>query len=187
MELPMTVASVQSLRTCSCCGEHKPNSEFYKTTLKATGRVQYHAACKPCYKGRIQKYEKFAKERNGGLSKSVLARSKNINSYAAHIVHMAKSRAVKKGIEFSIDTKWFISTLEQQDWKCAISGIDMVSAAGMGKRPFNGISIDRIDNRRGYSADNCWLVCYSINALKSNHDLSVVLDVCRAVVKRWDC
>jgi hypothetical protein len=187
MGLPMMDISVDALRTCTCCGAKKPTSGFYKTTLKATGRTQFHSACKPCFKQRMEKYEKTAKERNNGMSRSVLARSKNINSYAAHIINLARKRSAKKNVEFSIDVDWFTSTLKSQNWKCAISGIEMVAAAGTGERLFNGISIDRIDNSKGYTPANCWLVCYSVNALKSNHDLRVVLDVCRAIVTRWDC
>ena len=174
-------------RKCTECRGVFPQSNFYKTTPKVTGRVQFHPACKPCYKLRIRRYDVCVKEKNGGISRSVLSRTKNIKPYAAHIINMARTRALKKGMEFSIDVEWFLSALKSQNWKCAISGEQMEISAGTGKRLFKGVSIDRIDNSRGYVAENCWLVCYAINAFKSTADLAQVLEMCKSVVKQWDC
>lgn len=183
----MTLVEKTQQRTCSECHAVLPVSEFYRTTLKATGRVQYHAACKCCYKLRIRKYDAAFKERNKGLSRSVSARSKSMRSYATHIINMAKARSKKKGLEFSIDVDWLVSALHHQEWRCAISGEKMEMSAGTGKRLFNGVSIDRIDNRLGYTPANCWLVCYSINAFKADADLKAVIDMCKAVTRKWDC
>jgi hypothetical protein len=174
-------------RICTECNEAFPQSNFYKTTLKATGRVQFHAACKQCYKLRIRKYEVRSKEKNNGISRSVMSRKKNIKPYASHIINMVRTRALRKSMEFSIDVEWFLSALESQDWECAISGEKMEISAGTGKRLFKGVSIDRIDNSKGYVADNCWLVCYAINAFKGEADLSQVLQICKSVTKKWDC
>jgi len=182
----MDAVSVET-RCCTECGCSLPESSFYKTVLKSTGRVQYHTACKSCYKQRIKRYEGRIKERNNGLSRSVASRTKNLQAYAAHIVNMAKSRARKKNIDFSISVEWLLSTLKQQEWSCAISGVRMVVSAGTGKRLFNGISIDRIDNSKGYTPENCWLVCYSINAFKADADLAQVIEMCKSVAKKWDC
>jgi hypothetical protein len=174
-------------RICTECNEVLPRSNFYKTTLKATGRVQFHAACKQCYKTRIQKYEVRSKEKNNGISRSVLSRKKNIKPYASHIINMARARSIKKSMDFSIDVEWFLSALESQDWKCAISGEKMEISAGTGKRLFKGVSIDRVDNKKGYTPDNCWLVCYSINAFKADSDLQQMINLCRSVAMKWEC
>jgi hypothetical protein len=174
-------------RCCTKCGCSLPESSFYKTVLKATGRVQYHAACKTCYKQRMKKYEDLSKERNDGLSRSVASRTKNLQTYAAHIVNSAKFRAKKKNMDFLISAEWLLSALERQEWSCAISGVRMVVSAGTGKRLFNGISVDRIDNSKGYTPENCWLVCYSINTFKADADLARVIEICKSVAKKWDC
>ena len=183
----MTTGELVKHRCCTVCKNALPETQFYCTTLKATGRVQYQSTCKPCYKLRINKYEESRKKRNNGVSRSVSSRIKNPASYAAHIINSAKTRSKKKNREFSIDVEWFLSVLENQDWKCAISGIEMVSSAGTKKRLFNGISIDRIDNKKGYTPDNCWLVCYSINAFKADSDLQQIINLCQSVAKKWEC
>ena len=174
-------------RKCTECGNYFPAENFYCTTPKSTGRKQYHSACKDCYKIRMRKWDKKVKEKNNGISRSVVCRSKNLKSYASHIINMAKGRAKKKNIDFTIDVNWFLSSLDNQNWECAISGVKMKVSAGTKSRLFNGISIDRINNNLGYTPENCWLVCYSINAMKSNFDLGDVIKMCKSVAERWDC
>lgn len=174
-------------RKCTQCNAVLPESNFYKTTLKSNGKTQFQSACKSCFKVRTQKSDEKLKKKNNGISRSVLSRKSNMRAYASHIVGMAKARSEKKGLEFSIDADWFLSALEAQDWKCAISGHPMEVSAGSGTRLFNGISIDRIDNSKGYTAENCWLVCYAVNAFKGNADLSTVVQMCRLITEKWDC
>lgn len=57
-----------------------------------------------------------------------------------------------------------------QEGKCAFSGLSM-SVPGWGERNKpNTISIDRINSDRGYLANNVQLVCYSLNLAKNNFD-----------------
>lgn len=37
-------------RVCSCCGELKPVTEFYKDGKDGHGNVRYRRDCKDCYK-----------------------------------------------------------------------------------------------------------------------------------------
>jgi len=172
-------------KKCTECGKYFPTSNFYCFILKSTGNKRYHSACKNCYKLRMRKWDKTAKEKNNGISRSVICRSKNLKAYAAHIINMARGRSRKKDIEFSIDVPWFLSALDNQQWKCEISGVKMNISAGTNKRLFDGISIDRIDNKKGYTPENCWLVCYSVNVFKSNASLKDVIEMSREISKRW--
>ena len=67
--------------------------------------------------------------------------------------------------------------LEEQDGKCFYSGRNLVFEYNN----INKISIDRIDNNKGYTRDNVKLVCWVVNQAKSNmeHDefLSLVKDI----------
>lgn len=172
-------------RTCRECGGIFPASNFYCSTLKATGKQIYTSACKPCYKMRMRRWDAKIRAKNGGISRSVLCRSKSLSVYAAHIIQQARARSRKRGIEFRIDVAWFLSALDNQNWECAISGVKMAASAGTGKRLYNGVSIDRIDNSLGYTPENCWLVCYSINAFKSDTTLENVIMMCRSVADKW--
>ena len=47
-------------------------------------------------------------------------------------------------------------------------------------------SPDRIDNERGYTKDNVWLVAARANSLKSDMTLDDLLEWCKAVIKTHD-
>lgn len=48
------------MKVCSCCGELKPISEFYKNGRTVSGKPRYRRDCKSCYKvgntERVQEY-----------------------------------------------------------------------------------------------------------------------------------
>lgn len=48
-------------RTCGCCGETKPISEFYKDGTKPDGSVRYRRDCKQCYQT-VRRQERAAKK-----------------------------------------------------------------------------------------------------------------------------
>lgn len=47
-------------KVCSCCGELKPISEFYKNGRSVNGKPKYRRDCKKCYRanndGRTKEY-----------------------------------------------------------------------------------------------------------------------------------
>lgn len=74
-------------------------------------------------------------------------------------------RLAKKRAEVTIDVEYLLNLFEEQQGLCALSGVKMTWATG--KIEPTSISIDRIDNSKGYVAGNVRLVCTVINAFKS--------------------
>ena len=66
---------------------------------------------------------------------------------------------------------------ETQEGKCALTGHHMTlgSSDDLELRRY-AASPDRIDNERGYTNDNVWLVCQHANAMKSSTDLEDFID-----------
>lgn len=54
-----------------------------------------------------------------------------------------------------------------QEGKCAVSGVLLTHIQGQGFRVWTNVTIDRIDNDRGYSKDNIRLVCRAVNYMKA--------------------
>lgn len=79
---------------------------------------------------------------------------------------------------FDIDRKYILELLKVQDNKCAVSGIEF---EWVYHSP-NKLSIDRIDNDKGYLKDNIRLVCKQVNFGISNFDISNFYNMCKAVV-----
>ena len=80
----------------------------------------------------------------------------------------AKSRARRTGLECEEDlVGWALATMEAQGHCCLLSGVPFsleVLGHGAAPRPY-APSIDRIDARRGYTADNIRIICWAANLL----------------------
>lgn len=63
---------------------------------------------------------------------------------------------------------------EQQRGLCAITGVPMLKTYG--SRDPRQVSLDRINNDRGYHPDNIHLVCFFINVGRNSLDLQTTLD-----------
>jgi predicted nucleic acid-binding Zn-ribbon protein len=75
----------------------------------------------------------------------------------------AKSRARQRGLEFSLKKTDIVIPAT-----CPILGIPLVTHAGKSGAYADSPSLDRIDNSRGYTKDNVWVISQRANAMK--HD-----------------
>lgn len=74
-----------------------------------------------------------------------------------------------------------LDLLSKQNYKCAISGLDLTCQLEKGKRFWQNASVDRIDAGGPYTIDNVQLVCKAVNSWRSDLPLSTFIEVCRAV------
>jgi hypothetical protein len=82
------------------------------------------------------------------------------------IIQGAKWRAKKKGIDYDLTPEW-----ARNKWtgKCELTGIAFrieYGRSGKGGKP-RSPSLDRIDNTKGYTQDNCRFILQAVNMLKS--------------------
>lgn len=76
----------------------------------------------------------------------------------------AKKRSVKRSMDFDLTLEWMIDRLAEQKNKCLMTGIPLffgaTSRATRGHRIHpKAMTIDRKDNRKGYTTSNCRLIC----------------------------
>jgi hypothetical protein len=45
-------------------------------------------------------------------------------------------------------------------------------------------TIDKIDPRKGYTKDNCRVICWWYNCAKQQHTDEVMLNMCKAVINK---
>lgn len=83
-----------------------------------------------------------------------------------------------------------IKILEKQNYKCAISGVELTCNVRLNedatkKRSVfrTNVSIDRIDNKKGYTIDNVHLVCYSVNVARQDCTIDEYIDWCKKVTE----
>lgn len=56
--------------------------------------------------------------------------------------------------------------LEKQNYKCAVSGVQLTCIRKLGTQYMTNLSIDRIDNAKEYSMNNIRFVCRYVNTIK---------------------
>jgi len=69
---------------------------------------------------------------------------------------------------------------KEQEGKCAISGVTMTWATG--SLQSTSITLDRIDQTRGYSADNLRLACHAANTFRGRMSDDQMYEMAVAIV-----
>ena len=76
-----------------------------------------------------------------------------------------------------------LKKLEEQDFKCALSGLPLTCLLEKGKKhPFN-VSVDRIIAGGPYTEDNIQLVCRALNSWRADTDLETFISMCKSVAE----
>lgn len=143
---------------CKCCGKEIKEEIKYRKGI-----------CRECYnkKQRIVMQERSSTL--GGYFKILLSNIKNDSM-----------RNKYDGNEIDLD--FLLKLWNKQNGKCAITKIDMEWGFADApkdinkkylRKPYNA-SIDRIDNTKGYTKNNVWLVCSIINTFKGANDLDTL-------------
>lgn len=107
-------------------------------------------------------YELEQKEKKR-IEKQAEATIKYLSSHPAKkLYYSAKNNAKTRGIEFSI-TEEDINIPTH----CPLLGVELTNTYGEG-RVFSNISLDRIDNTKGYTPDNIQVICDLANRMKQD-------------------
>lgn len=101
----------------------------------------------------------------------------------AEMVHDRQKRsAFKRGIPFEIKPGDVYSLMKATGFRCGVSGIPFAKRfADSGKRDPWAPSIDRIENRQGYTAENSRVVCLAANIAMSDWGFDVLFRLARGV------
>lgn len=155
------------VKQCSKCSAQKSLSEFYDAKRYKDGK---YPSCKNCCKiatgksiikkwGTKQKY--YAEYRNrivGGNPRTICAKK--------------KCNALSHGIAFEFTTDEFEKWYLEQELKCTYCDIPQEKITEfqwlMPNINIHRLTIDRIDNNKGYVKGNICLACARCNLLKSN-------------------
>ncbi len=69
--------------------------------------------------------------------------------------------------------------IEEQNYKCAISGLPLIpcSIKGFPLKP----SVDRLDNTKGHTIENCQIICLAIQHGKLTHENDKIIDYIQSI------
>lgn len=132
------------------------DSEFYARELERnkTYREKYSDGYRA---HRLKKREKHKSQYYSDLS-----------FRCTQLVSSARRRAKKKGLAFDIDAKTLEAVIIVQGFKCSLTGtpFDLSQSADYIRSP-SAPSLDRKDNRKGYTWDNLQVVAAWYNIFKN--------------------
>ena len=89
----------------------------------------------------------------------------------------------KKTHEFNIVKEDLHKIYNKQKGICKYSGIEMKHLKDGTGYHLDNISIDRIDNTKGYVKGNIALVCLAVNMMKYTLELDELIDWCKKIAK----
>ncbi len=144
------------------------NDELYSAYVKATNS----------FRAREAKKIRIAREETRVI---------DINRVYQRIVDNARSRSGKRGSEFLIDVQTVKRMIDEQNGKCAVSGIRFdVDFHDKGKFSYNpyGISIDRINCQEGYTPKNVRLVLTAVNFAMNEWGEDIFMHIARHAVAK---
>lgn len=91
-------------------------------------------------------------------------------------------RVNEKGRAKTLTVDDLIDIYEQQQGKCALTGVEMTCIMVKGQRNPTNASVDRITAGGSYMKENVRLVCAAINRLRLDMPTEVFIEWCRKVV-----
>jgi len=159
------------MKTCYQCKVEKPLSGFKKEKRSQDG-VQN--MCRDCVNENRRNNPKTKELRNTPMGR-------------AHALYFSlKKGAVQRDIPFDITAQWIADRI--MEGRCQATGIpfvlrsadhdDTVVVKGQMRNPWSP-SVDRKDTHKGYTEDNCVVVCFMYNMCKGCFSEDAVEMFCR--------
>jgi hypothetical protein len=103
------------------------------------------------------------------------------------LFNSTKKNAGARSIEFGLTPEDVEALIVRSRGRCEVSGLPLsIDRYGDGKvvrRPW-APSIDRIESGRGYSPENCRLVCCAVNYAMSAWGEDVLVEIAKAIARR---
>lgn len=106
-------------------------------------------------------------------------RGREYRKTAQSIWWRARIRAKRHGREFSLSVEWLQARLDAG--VCEVTGLPF-SARGVQAPTMP--SIDRIDSTKGYTEDNCRVICWALNAAFNQWGETAVRPIFEAYLRR---
>lgn len=153
-------------KRCPRCQTRKGLAEFARCKSGTHGRQSW---CKKCQYGRLDEL------------RSARIEADPVMEWARKMVASARNRCKKKPWDCTIDKHDIIELYHEQRGLCAITGVEMEMAYGVG-RCDRHMSLDRINNDRGYEPGNIRLVCDRVNIMRGNLSDYELAHWCQAII-----
>lgn len=99
---------------------------------------------------------------------------KGYKTIPGKVLSRIKRQALQRNIKCFITLEDIWNTLENQNKKCALTGLDVSFIQ-------ETASVDRIDSNKEYSKDNIQIVHKDVNIMKNVFDQEYFIDICKKI------
>ena len=89
-------------------------------------------------------------------------RASRVEYHVNELHNATKRRCKRKGLKFKLTKAWYREKLNKS---CELSGLPFEFQSKKKKRSPRAASVDRIDPAKGYTEENCRMVCICLNYL----------------------
>jgi hypothetical protein len=111
-------------------------------------------------------------------------RNNNPHTYLLQLLSHARRRSRKKNLEYNLNLDFAKALLKKQQGVCSVSGQPLTLLAdGKKGQKLSNLSLDRIDNSRGYTRDNVRFVCWVVNIMRHNQRDDQLLSWCYKIIE----
>jgi hypothetical protein len=94
-----------------------------------------------------------------------------------------KERSRRKGLRFNLTEEWLLTKLDKG--RCEATGLPFKFDKDPYINPYYP-TIDRINSDKGYTVDNCQLVCWMFNNAKGEADEKIFAHWAKHYVRMYD-
>lgn len=88
---------------------------------------------------------------------------------------------LSKKTDSSLTVAQLIGKIAEQNYKCALSGIELTCIRDRGNTILTNASIDRINAGKEYNYDNIQIVCRAINSFRGDMEINEFINWCNKV------
>jgi predicted nucleic acid-binding Zn ribbon protein len=81
----------------------------------------------------------------------------------------------------TLTAEQLIGKIAEQDYKCALSGVELTCFHRRGEIILTNASIDRINAGKEYNYDNIQIVCRAVNSFRGNMEIKEFINWCNRV------
>ena len=166
------------VRKCDLCRKIKHEQEF--PPRRSTGKIP--GICRTCAK-------KFVYDPCWNKWHKHDLYSDDLYNYLHGLVRGARGGARSRKLYFRIEPIEVFDLYFAQNGKCALSGMELTYLKSNkhtqrrgGRRVLTNVSIDRIDNEKGYIPGNIHLVASVVNIMKGTMSIDDLIYVCGKII-----
>lgn len=178
---------------CKLCKSAYNHARYlrYRDKIRASSKEHYEAN-KAAVKVRAKRYYEGNKDAIKVKAKLYysLVTFPDVKSYLRRILSKKRHRSKKGGPETTVTLEYLVNLWNKQEGVCVLSGRKMIWKVQPDSNTTvhspDVISVDRIDQSRGYVPGNVRLVCWRVNTFRGHFSDAELIEFCRDVVRTAD-